>query len=424
MNKHHPHNNIIEKKLEQLPIADADHLWNDMHTILDEKMPQKKERRRFVIWWFLTGKGLLFSGFILLTIYASSLFFLSTNKNSVVANKNLPDSQQSDKLIEDGVTKITRENNENKNISNTGDSELNQKTKDNIAATVLSTKDVDLVTNKNFNNEQTEKVSKKYVTKEQIYQTIQTISKTQENFDIVPLYLESIHQGILVSTNLNTEKKPINPQLLPEAKKVTKLNNRNNNKKGLYAGIMSGVDLSSINFKSIKTGANKGFIIGYAFNKKWSIESGLLWDTKRVYDDGKYFNPPGYTPTNGIKIIAVNGKSRLYELPLNIKYNFISGKHNLFATTGLSSYFMRSENYDFEYTLNNQPGGHNYLSYKNKTKDWLSVANFSLGYTHKLGGNGSIRIEPYLKIPIKNIGVGNMPITSTGLNIGFIKKLR
>jgi hypothetical protein len=85
---------------------------------------------------------------------------------------------------------------------------------------------------------------------------------------------------------------------------------------------------------------------------------------------------------------------------------------------------MRSENYDYEYLQNNQPGGHNYLSYKNATKDWLSVANFSLGYTHKLGSMGSIRVEPYLKVPIKNIGVGNMPITSTGLNIGFIKKLR
>ena len=73
---------------------------------------------------------------------------------------------------------------------------------------------------------------------------------------------------------------------------------------------------------------------------------------------------------------------------------------------------------------NNQPGGHNYLSYTNETKNWFSVVNLSLGYTHKLGGNGSIRVEPYLKIPIKNIGVGNMPITSTGLNIGFTKTLR
>lgn len=167
-----------------------------------------------------------------------------------------------------------------------------------------------------------------------------------------------------------------------------------------------------------------GFIFGYALNKKWSIESGLLWDTKRVYDNGSYFNPPGYTPTSGITIIAVNGKSRLYEWPVNMKYTILSGKHGLFTTAGLSSYFMRSENYDYEYLQNNQPGGHNYLSYTKETKNWFSVANLSIGYAHRLGGNGSIRVEPYLKLPINNLGIGNMPIMSTGLNIGFTKPLR
>jgi hypothetical protein len=51
MNKHHTYKNIIERKLEQLPAADAELLWNDMHSILDKKMPQKKERRRFIIWF-------------------------------------------------------------------------------------------------------------------------------------------------------------------------------------------------------------------------------------------------------------------------------------------------------------------------------------------------------------------------------------
>jgi hypothetical protein len=167
-----------------------------------------------------------------------------------------------------------------------------------------------------------------------------------------------------------------------------------------------------------------GVIVGYAFNKKWSIESGVLWDEKKVYDNGSYFNPPGYTPTNGIRIVAVNGKSHLYEWPVNMKYTIIPGRHSLFATAGLSSYFMRSENYDYEYTQNNQPGGHNYLSYKNETKNWFSVVNFSIGYTHKLSDIGSLRIEPYLKLPVKNLGVGDMPIMSTGLNIGYTRKLR
>jgi hypothetical protein len=50
--------------------------------------------------------------------------------------------------------------------------------------------------------------------------------------------------------------------------------------------------------------------------------------------------------------------------------------------------------------------------------------NLSIGYAHSLGDAGSIRVEPYLKLPVKNLGVANMPIMSTGLNVGFIKKIR
>ena len=108
MNKHHHYKNIIERKLEQLPAADADLLWNDMHSILDKKMPQKKERRRFIV-WFLSSKGVLLLTIGLFVITGSSLFFLSTKENSAVTIKKLPSSQQPNKLIEDGLAKVSQE---------------------------------------------------------------------------------------------------------------------------------------------------------------------------------------------------------------------------------------------------------------------------------------------------------------------------
>ena len=124
MNKHHPYKNIIEKKLEQLPAVDADLLWNDMHSILDKKMPQKKERRRFIV-WFLSSKGLLLLTIGLLVITGSSLFFLSTKESSAVTIKKLPSSQQPNKLIEDGLAKVSQEPKENITTAN----EANQKTR-------------------------------------------------------------------------------------------------------------------------------------------------------------------------------------------------------------------------------------------------------------------------------------------------------
>ena len=428
MNKRHPYNSIIERKLEQLPVADADHLWNDMHSILDTKMPQKKERRRFIVWWFFNGKGLslLTIGFVLVT--GSALFFLSAKESSTGTIKKLPRSTQGNKIIEDGAAKKPRVSNENSTGAIAPDQLTKNnpsptETKENVSATTASHSAVEnVINNDNSITNQPTKRSEKYSTKEQFNQPRPVISENSTNFNIAPVNLRSIHQGLVI-TNHNEEKDRLSQQPEPVTNKV-RMNKRNNNESGFYAGIISGVDLSSVHFQAAKTGATMGFIIGYSFNKNWSVESGLLWDTKRVYDNGNYFNPPGYIPTSGITIVAVNGKSRLYEWPVNLKYTIMSGKHSLFTTAGTSSYFMRSENYDYEYTQNNQPGGHNYLSYTNATKDWFSVVNFSVGYTHRLSGNGSIRVEPYLKIPVKHIGTANMPVMSTGLNIGLTKPLR
>ena len=415
MNKHHPYKNIIERKLEQLPAADVDLLWNDMHSILDKKMPQKKERRRFIL-WFLSSNGFLLLTGGLFVIAVSTLFFLSAKENST--NKKSAGSHQHNKLIEDGLAKVSQEPKENITTTN----ESNQKNENSISVTTPPPNSADYVITNNSFTRQTIKQSKKYIATDQFNQSTEGAHLVNTSFDIAPVNLESIHH-FLITSNYNEEKKYLSPQLEPATNKV-KLNTRVNNESGFYAGIMSGIDMSSVHFQSAKPGATMGFILGYSFNQKWSIESGLLWDTKRFYDNGKYFNPPGYTPTNGITIIAVNGKSRLYELPVNVKYTILPGKHNLFVITGISSYLMRSENYDYEYTQNNLPGGHNYLSYTNETRNWFSVVNLGVGYTHNFAGAGSLRIEPYLKLPLKNLGTANMPIMGTGLNIGFTKPLR
>jgi len=144
MNKHHPYKNIIERKLEQLPAADADNLWNDMHSILDKEMPQKKERRRFII-WFVSNKGLLLLTIGLFVITGSSLFFLSTKESSAVTIKKLPSSQQSNKLIEDGLAKLSQEPKEAITTANAAD----QKNRDNISTTTSSIISADQVITKN-----------------------------------------------------------------------------------------------------------------------------------------------------------------------------------------------------------------------------------------------------------------------------------
>jgi len=433
----HPQNQVIERKLEQLPSLDADFLWNDMHSILEKEMPQKKERRRFIAWLF-TGKSLfLLSVASIITVSGVSLFYLSTKQSSI--ENNLTQTQKTNETIQPNVTTIsdnddkldipTSETNDKLATTTTTDETKKigeEKTPSSIASTIDNTTRKSTLASQQTNdnsiynyvlrNQNNQSIEWQYPNKEVQETGIDIITmsnrlKAQTNFDINSVDLTSAQTFL-------AQKNQIRAVAQPAGKNINRYN-----EKGLYAGISIGADLSSIHFQSVKSGATKGLIVGYAFNEKWSIESGIYWDKKRFYDDGSYFNPPGYAPTSGTRVVAVNGTTRMYEWPLNVKYSIVPGKHGLFTTAGLSSYYMRRENYDYEYIQNNQPGGHNYLSYDNETNNWFSVANFSIGYSHKLGATATFRIEPYLKVPIKNLGVGNMPIMSTGLNIGFTKQL-
>jgi hypothetical protein len=419
MNKRHPHNSLIERKLEQLSNTNPDQLWNDMHSILDKKMPQRKQRRRFIALWLIMSKPIFLVPIGVIIITGSSLLLLSKNESSVITKNKTADLQKPNKNNTDAITKNSQADRDYA----TTDNKIYNGTNNKISITaVLSNPTFIQSHDKNFIALQTKGRSENYKIDDQYDQTVQSPMIFAKHA-LSSVELSSNKLDFFITKDLLKRENSLDIHSEDLANN-SKKNGSSNNESGFYAGIMSGVDLSSINFRSAKTGSTKGFILGYALNKKWSIESGLFWDTKRVSDNGNHFDPPGYTPSSIMTITAVNGKNRLYEVPVNIKYSIVSGKHNLFATTGLSSYFMRSENYDYEYTQNNQPAGHNYLNYTNQSKNWFSVVNLSVGYTHKFGATGSLRVEPYLKLPLKDLGVGNMPITSTGLNIGFIKTIR
>ena len=51
-------------------------------------------------------------------------------------------------------------------------------------------------------------------------------------------------------------------------------------------------------------------------------------------------------------------------------------------------------------------------TYYNSTNNILSILQISGGYEHQLGEKTNIWIEPYVKIPLRGIGIGNMPISS------------
>jgi len=113
----------------------------------------------------------------------------------------------------------------------------------------------------------------------------------------------------------------------------------------------------------------------------------------------------------------------MWEIPVNIRYNFSTdAKTNWFALLGSSSYFMKSEKYDYQYERYGSVS-ERYTEYSNHPKSWFAVLNIGGGYERKLGGKTAIRIEPYVKLPVKGLGWGRLPITSTGINVGYTRSI-
>ncbi|MCY7422038.1 MAG: PorT family protein [Chitinophagaceae bacterium] len=199
--------------------------------------------------------------------------------------------------------------------------------------------------------------------------------------------------------------------------------NKSRSKK-VYVGIMGGPDLSTVKNNSItKVGYSFGILTGYKPGKKLSFETGLMWSKRFYKSEGKYFDTKKLPIPAYVKITELHGFCQMYELPLGATYDFKAGKKNTwFSALGFSTYFMKNEDYSYNYLAWGQPHTR-YVSYDNSANNWFSILNVSIGVNKKIGKNALLRVQPYIKIPLKGIGIGSLPVSGTGLYAGFVKNI-
>jgi hypothetical protein len=114
----------------------------------------------------------------------------------------------------------------------------------------------------------------------------------------------------------------------------------------------------------------------------------------------------------------------MIEIPINIRYDFsASQKRTWFIAGGLSSYLMFQEDYDITYERYNMPYIKNY-GYSHSTKDWFAIMNLSIGYQKSLSKRTNISIAPYVKLPLRGIGIGKLPISSTGIFLSLSRSFK
>lgn len=177
-------------------------------------------------------------------------------------------------------------------------------------------------------------------------------------------------------------------------------------------------DFSSVKFmKNVGVGGAVSLLGEYAIIPRLYLQAGAVRSLKKyAAGQGDYNWPGNWSQPMPESVDAV---CKILELPLNLRFDIHSTERNRwFATAGTSSYKMRDEKYDYNYKKHLP--GIKYYGWQGETGwYWFSHLNASVGYEYRLKSNLSLMAEPYITVPIKKVGYGEVNLFTTGVWISI-----
>lgn len=168
-------------------------------------------------------------------------------------------------------------------------------------------------------------------------------------------------------------------------------------------------------FADSKVGTTGGFLFSVGLTKKFTISTGAAY-AKTPYNTEFYNYHTSYKFKTNPETVTAD--CRVLDIPLNIDYKFTQKGRNSFSVgTGLSSYIMLSEKYHYNYN-NPNPYWLTDVSVVNRNQHFLGVLNLDATYQRQLNSKLSLAVQPYLKLPLTDIGNGQVKLQSTGVSVG------
>ncbi len=197
-------------------------------------------------------------------------------------------------------------------------------------------------------------------------------------------------------------------------------------KSSLSFSVFAGPDINGVNnLKNTGRGTSAGIAVTYHVLPRLSISTGVGYAKKLYSTDFSNYRPnTSYTfPTNPS---IVDADCRVLDIPLNLNYTIWQKKTNAIGiSAGMSSYLMLREDYeyDYDYAYGGRPGPHHY-GVKNQNRHYLGVMNLGVEYQKKLNRDLSVGVSPYVKLPVTDIGYGNVKLESAGITTSLNFNLR
>lgn len=188
-------------------------------------------------------------------------------------------------------------------------------------------------------------------------------------------------------------------------------------------GALVSLDLSATGLDGFTDpGTMIGLLAEYRISKKWSIQSGLNYSVKNYSALGPEYDTSTWPGGRSDNLVSAIARCLVLDIPINLRRYFPGKKGNQwFVSSGVSTYLMLSEDYNYEYATQNpnwSPTG----QIRGENNHFFGIANFSVGYETPISKKLGLAFEPFMKLPLTGIGQGKVKFLSFGANVAI--KLR
>ena len=182
-------------------------------------------------------------------------------------------------------------------------------------------------------------------------------------------------------------------------------------------GLVAAPELSTVRTSRLSPpGPSLGVQLDYQLARRWRLSTAFLYSTKRYTAAGTDYTLP-YTLPHGWVLTDVDAVCRIIDIPLNLRYDLWQRpRYQVFASAGLSSLFMKREQYTYDYApVYGKPVAPYTFELANGSQHLLKVLNLSVGYERMLGQRWSVQAEPFVKLPLAGVGYGAVRLRSAGV---------
>lgn len=419
--------------------------WKGMEVLLDKHLPQKKRRRGIIVFFLLAALSV--SGYLLVSSVSSSRRPVAqeeeitntkatatqtqpvTDKDGSRPDQIKPNSLPSEKINSSiNATATEKETNITSSIADNSILKISDKTqyKKPVGANSKQVKSNNFLsgTQKDIAPVNDHIVADQTIstvtpgTADKNAPGIKNEAQVTDNQKTVPSTIQDNTQLTRQPAAPVANNKEVKTEPATEiAKKPAKEHSAKSFSSRLILSASAGPDYSSV--KLSQTGEvklNYGIGVGYQINDRFTLRTGLYAGSKVYTANAKSYKTPYQNGPYSYKLTSIDADCYVVEVPLNLVYNFKSSKnHNWFVSAGLSSYFMKKEDYIYTYT---NPVGEKYShlwEFRNENQHPFSVVGLSAGYQYSFNKRFSLLAEPYLKMPLGGVGDGKVRLNNTGI---------